>query len=145
MGKDVHRRGGRKASHTNFIGIDRRAADSPAFIELSVFARALYLDLRRQFNGYNNGDICAADTILESYGWSHSTIAKHLKQIVDHGLMVKTRQGGIGAMSKYPTLYAFTDRETMPIPAKGIKAAMASHAYCEYQSTPKPKRVRKKR
>lgn len=44
-----------RASYANFIGIRRSVADSAAFMTLSQMARALYVDLRRQFNGHNNG------------------------------------------------------------------------------------------
>lgn len=118
-----------RATHANFIGIPRQVADSAAFMALPHWARALYVDLRRQYNGRNNGDICAADGILGQYGWSHSTIHKGLKQLVAHGLIEKSRQGGIGPMSRTPTLYAFTDTPTIPNPAKDIRFAQASWAY----------------
>ena len=138
------RRTGARASYHNFIGIERSVADTPAFITMPPIARALYLDLRRQFNGYNNGDICAADGILTKYGWSHSTIHKCLKILREHGLIEVTRQGGIGAMSRTPTLYGFTDQQVIANPAKGISGAMATLAYRNFTPAAKPKRVRKK-
>lgn len=122
-----------RASHANFIGIPRAVADSAAYISLPVHARALYADLRRQFNGHNNGDICAAGGVLEKYGWAHSTISKHLKLLIDHLLIVKTRQGGIGAMSRTPCLYGFTDEQIIANSTKGISGAMASHAYRDFK------------
>lgn len=123
----------KRASYVNFIGIERSVADSPAFISLPAQARALYVDLRRQFNGKNNGDICAADSVLSPYGWAHSSIAKNLLLLVKHGLIVKTRQGGIGAMSRTPTLYGFTDLSIVANPSKGIAGAMPSLAYREFK------------
>ena len=135
-----------KATHALWIGTPRSVADSAAFTTLDPLARALYFDLRRQHNGRNNGDICAADGNLEQYGWSHSTIAKYLKQIVEHGLMIKTRQGGIGALSRTPTLYGFTDAPIVANPAKGIAGSMPSLAYRNFEPLPpKPKRVREKK
>ena len=144
MASERQRRTGGKATHANFVGIERSVLNSDAFIALSLMARALYLDLRRQFNGRNNGDICAADEVLRPYGWSHSSIAKALKLLMEHGLIVKTRQGGIGAMSRTPCLYGFTDLPIMANPAKGVAGAMPSLAYREFKPAPKPKRVRKK-
>lgn len=118
-----------RATHANFIGIPRQVADSAAYVYLPHWVRALYVDLRRQYNGRNNGDICAADGVLGQYGWSHSTIHKGLKRLVAHGLIEKSRQGGIGSMSRTPTLYAFTDTPIVPNPAKGIRFAQASWAY----------------
>lgn len=121
-----------RARYVDFIGIERRVADSEAFISLSALARALYVDLRRQFNGRNNGDICAADYFLKPYGWAHSSIHKGLKELLAHGLIEKTRQGGIGAMSRTPSLYAFTDLPVMANPQKGIKGAQPSLAYRQF-------------
>lgn len=121
-----------RASHGNFIGVRRNVADSPAFLTSSPIARALYFDLRRQFNGHNNGDISAADGILGQYGWPHTTIHKALKALIKHGLIVKTRQGGIASMSKVTTLYAFTDEAIAANEAKGIKGAGPSLAYRDF-------------
>jgi hypothetical protein len=137
----------KRATYINFIGIERSAADSAAFIALPAQARALYLDLRRQFNGKNNGDICAADSVLSPYGWAHSSIAKNLLLLVKHGLIVKTRKGGIGAMSRTPTLYGFTDLPIMANPSKGISGELPSLAYRDFKPEAKvePKSPRTKK
>ena len=121
-----------RAKHADFIGIERRVADSPAFINLTQLGRALYVDLRRQFNGRNNGDICAADCLLKPYGWSHSSIHRGLKELIANGLIEKTRQGGIGAMSRTSTLYAFTEQPVTANPKKQIQGKQASRAYLEF-------------
>lgn len=121
-----------KASYKNFIGIPRAVADTAAYKSLTPFARALYFDLRRQHNGGNNGDICAADGVLRQYGWAHSTIHKFLKELVAHLLIKQTRQGGIACMSKIPSLYGFTDIPIVPNPVKGIKGAMPDLAYLRF-------------
>ena len=122
-----------RGSHADFIGISRDVANSVAFVTLSHVTRALYVDLRRQYNGHNNGDICAADGMLEKYGWSHSTIHKHLKPLLERGLIVKTRQGGIGAMSRTPCLYGFTDEAIHANPAKGISGAIPMFDYRNFR------------
>lgn len=121
-----------RATHAIFIGLPRKVANSLAFTSLTPLARALYIDLRRQYNGRNNGDICAADGILGPYGWSHSTIHKLLKELQLHCLIRKTRQGGIASMSKMPTLYGFSDIPTMANPAKDIHGAMADLTYLSF-------------
>ena len=133
-----------RASHANFIGIPRQVADSQAFIALPAIARALYVDLRRQHNGHNNGDISAADGVLAPYGWPHSTIHKMLKILVLHGLIEVTRHGGIASMSKITTLYAFTDSPTVRNMDKGIRGAPASWAYKTFVPAKRLKRIRRK-
>lgn len=134
-----------RASHANFIGIERLVADSAAFKSLPPIARALYLDLRRQFLPWRNGDISAADGILQQYGWSHSTIHKYLKILVKHQLLIRTRNGGIGTMSRITTLYAFADQAIAEIAGKGIKAAPPSIAYKTYVPAEKLRRTRNRR
>jgi hypothetical protein len=139
-----------RARHSDFIGIPRKVADSPAFRSLPPIARALYVDLRRQHNGHNNGQIAAVDRGNEAspgltfYGWSHSSIHKHIKLLIEHGLLEKTRQGGIAAMSKTCSLYAFTDLAVTAHTGKGIKGAQPSLAYMQYVPKERKRRVRKK-
>lgn len=134
-----------RASVANFIGIPRAVADTVAFKSLTPFARALYLDLRREYNGRNNGDICAADGVLGQYGWAHSTIHKLLKELVEHQLIKKTRQGGIACMSRIPSLYGFTDIPIMANPAKQIIGEMPSLAYRSFIPNKIPKSADKKK
>ncbi len=127
-----------RATHADFIGIPRFVADSQAFKSLSPMARALYLDLRRQHNGHNNGQIAAVDagTLLSpgltGYGWAHSSVHKFLKVLREHGLIEQTRQGGIASMSRTCSLYAFTDAPTVEHKEKGVRGSQPTHAYRYY-------------
>jgi hypothetical protein len=124
------RRTGGKATRANFVGIGRGVMDSAAFITLSQLSRALYLDLRRQYNGRNNGDISIADSVLLPYGWSHSSIHKGVHELVKHGLLLRTRKGGIAAASSTKaSLYAFCDLPVNANPAKGITGAPPNMGY----------------
>lgn len=69
---------------------------------LSASAVKLLLDVARQFNGRNNGDLCAALTILRPFGWKSSdTLHWAIKELCHYGLLVKTRQGGLHATSLF--------------------------------------------
>ena len=140
-----------KARHADFIGINRKVAESPAFTSLPPIARALYLDLRRQYNGHNNGQIAA---VLEgtpdrpgliAYGWAKRSVFKFVKMLIEHGLIEKTRQGGIAAMSKICSLYAFTDAPVVANKEKGISGSMASLAYLRFVPKVRTKRTRRKK
>lgn len=134
-------RAGGRASHANFVGIERTVIDSAAFVSLSKLARALYLDLRRQFNGHNNGDITIADSVLSRYGWSHSSVHKALKEIVTHGLMIRSRKGGVTAPTAVrPSLYAFCDLPVMANPAKGIAGAQPMLSYRHFKPEDRPQK-----
>jgi hypothetical protein len=138
-------RPGRRAGYSAFIGIPYAVADSPAFLTLEPIWRALYVDLRRQHNGRNNGDISAALGILSKYGWAHRSIFKGLRILKQRGLIEKTRQGGIGVMNRITTLWAFTDLPVVANPGKDIKGGQASWAYRNFIPSPRPRRLRRRR
>jgi hypothetical protein len=139
------------AKHADFIGTTRKVADSPAFKALPPIARALYFDLRRQYNGHNNGQIAAVlegtedRPGLAAYGWPPRSVFKYIKVLVEHHLIEKTRQGGIGAMSKICSLYAFTDSPVMANKEKGIPGSTASLAYLNFTPKERAQRTRQKK
>lgn len=65
----------------------------------------LLLDMARQYNGRNNGDLCASISVLRHCGWSSpDTLNFALKELRHYGLIILTRQGGLHC----PSLYALT-------------------------------------
>jgi hypothetical protein len=59
-----------------------------------------------QFNGQNNGDLCAAAGVMKKLGWnSKRQLMEARKELEHYGLIRVTRQGG---RTKTPTLYAVT-------------------------------------
>jgi hypothetical protein len=106
--------------------------DSYAFRTLSHKALALLHHMLIQFNGGNNGNISATLSIMKSFGWSSSaTLSSAIKELLEHGLLKKTRQGGMGAM-KQCSLYAFTHLPVSENMRKGVKSGNATHEYRTY-------------
>jgi hypothetical protein len=63
------------------------------------------MDIVRQYNGRNNGDLCVTLTVMKARGWnSNSTMRKALKALTEAKLVLLTRQGSINKCS----LYAFS-------------------------------------
>ena len=94
-----------------FLAIPLQVLASAAYLSLSAYARSLLVDIAMQFNGRNNGDLCAAWSQMEKRGWrSRDTLTKSLRQLLDTGFIVKTRQGGKGNFNgrRKATLYAIT-------------------------------------
>ena len=116
-----------------FIALPCTVIDSPAFLTLPVLARALYVDMRRQFKGANNGLIVATQSTLERYGWPRSTVRKYLPLLIERELITQTRQGGIASMSKICCLYAFTDLDIVSVPTKQVRAQQATHGYRRWE------------
>jgi hypothetical protein len=121
--------GSRKFKGEYYIGIPHSVANSMAYKSLPAWCRALYVDLRRQFRGYNNGRIAATDTILKPYNWAHSTTHKGLQLLIDHKLIERVRTGGIGPLGKTCSLYAFTDLGVDANEDSGIKGRLPNLAY----------------
>lgn len=88
---------------------------SPEYAELSARAVKLLIDLYCQYRGSNNGDLCAARSVLQKHGWrSGDGLTKARKELLDKGWLMVTRKGGINRAD----LYAIT---FMPIDACGGK------------------------
>lgn len=68
--------------------------DSPAYLALSFSARALLVDLARQYSGSNNGRLVVCDKALRPRGWtSKATIHKAKDELLAMGFLCLTRQG----------------------------------------------------
>ena len=76
------------------------------FISLKGNSIKLLIDLGYQYNGYNNGDLCASLSVMRKRGWnSNQQLAKALKELLERNLIVQTKQGGLNLG---PNLYAIT-------------------------------------
>jgi hypothetical protein len=76
--------------------------DDTAYINLPDPAKALLLDIARQYNGSNNGDLCATLKTLKPRGWaSNSKLWRALGTLLDSELLILTRQGGRHKCSLY--------------------------------------------
>jgi hypothetical protein len=59
-------------------------------------------NLTAQYNGGNNGDLCAAPKTMKLYGWnSQGSINKALTELLALGFIEQTRQGGRNKFSLY--------------------------------------------
>jgi len=112
------------------------------FFNLSAHSTKLLIDLISQFNGKNNGDLCAAWSLMEKRGWrSKGTLYRSIKELLNRGWISTSRQGGKHKAS----LYALTwlaidfcggklDVAATSTPSNLWKNRSASPN--EYQSTP---------
>ena len=93
-----YRHKGRKDSGT-FTAIPHAVMDSSGWRQCGGTAIKLLCDLARQFNGRNNGDLSAAETILP--GYAPETRSRALRELRHYGLILLTRQGGLHGASLY--------------------------------------------
>jgi hypothetical protein len=102
--------------------VPHSVTDTVAYCSLSPNAQKLWHDLLLQFTGANNGHIAAIFRQLAGRGWKgrNGTFYRALKELQKKGFIIKTRQGGIGAMKKICTLYRFTHLSASANPEIGI-------------------------
>ena len=80
----------------SYTALPHRLLDSPAFMGAGHVARSLLFDLLRQHTGSNNGHIQATNAWLKKRGWnSVDTLATAKAELIERGLIVQTKQGGL--------------------------------------------------
>jgi len=99
----------------SYYGFPKRVLNSPAYVALGYSAKALLVDLRTQYNGFNNGDLhCAWSVMSRERGWrSKETLYSALQELIQAGFVKQTRKGeriglGYGGGRHVPTLFALT-------------------------------------
>ncbi|MCA9358390.1 hypothetical protein KC902_03965 [Candidatus Kaiserbacteria bacterium] len=81
-----------------FSRIPHAVLDSQAFIGLTDRGKSLLFALIRQHNGKNNGHLHLTNQWLASHGWRSASMNKQtIAELVERGLIVTTRLGGLNA------------------------------------------------
>ncbi len=89
----------------NFAALPHRIMESSNYIRLSSHAIRLLMEILKQYNGHNNGDLCVTWKWMHDRGFrSPSTLDRSIKELAHYGLIMLTRQGG----RHKPNLYALT-------------------------------------
>jgi hypothetical protein len=84
-----------KRKQAKFLKIDDTVFESVAFRTLSGPALKLWLDLRTQLNGYNNGRIVVTMSRLRKRHWnSNDTLQRARDELIRRGLLRYTRRCG---------------------------------------------------
>ena len=100
---------GRKDAGSHF-GLPHAVMDCPNYLRLSTKAVKLLNDIGRQYNGFNNGDLCATFSLMKKRGWiSKSTLNEALYELLHYGLILLSRQGGRHRASLYALTWQAID------------------------------------
>lgn len=92
--------------YPGFLHIPDVLADEEDFISLTGSALRLLIDIARQYNGMNNGDLCASMSLMRKRGWSSNNLLDRAKkELIAKKFIELTKQGGLGMG---PDLYAIT-------------------------------------
>jgi len=77
-----------------FVAIPWTVLDSPAYLGLSMHARALLLEVARQYRGDDNGRLLLSRTYLATRGWNSSDmITKAKAELLQAELIFETVKG----------------------------------------------------
>lgn len=85
-----------EAVRGRYAALPHAVLDSPAYTGASIAAKALLNEVARQHNGTNNGRLHLSHKWLAPRGWpSKSTVEKARAELIERGLIVQTKQGGL--------------------------------------------------
>lgn len=122
MGRDRRTKGQDTSRDSGpFIALPWQVTDSPAYIGLSHPAKALLVDIARQFVRDNNGRLLASRAYLSKRGWkSVDTITRALRELIAARLIHQTV---MGHFPKTASWYAVTWRTLDRLPGFDAGAA----------------------
>lgn len=112
---------GRSGSTRRFAGIPHDVMDHKDYRNLSGGAVKLLLELTRQYNGRNNGDLTLAFSVLKKRGFgSKSTLAINTKKLLEANLIIRARDGSFSKDGGCCALYALTWQPINELPEKRL-------------------------
>ncbi|MCH2160101.1 MAG: hypothetical protein MK096_15130 [Oleiphilaceae bacterium] len=80
------------------------------YISLSMKSKVLLVDVLRQYQGYNNGDLSITLSVMKKSGWtSNASLTAAKNELINAGLLVLTRQGGRNQCSLYGVTFQSID------------------------------------
>jgi DNA-binding transcriptional regulator YhcF (GntR family) len=101
---------GRSKGTRPFIMLMNAIYDHPAFKALTPHSKAIYFDIRRRYNGLNNGDIhMSVREAAACCGCGNGTAHKALKMLENHGFIVTTLPGLVHGTARRATTFRLTD------------------------------------
>ncbi len=128
----------RSKARRRSLRIDDAVYNSEAFRTLPPSALKLWIDMRTQFNGSNNGTISAAMSLLVHRGWnSVDTLYRALHELLDRGLIACTRKGKAGP-SRIASFFRFTDLACARNDDKFIEGKDAGQEYLTWTAKGSP-------
>lgn len=83
-----------KRDRGSFIALPTVVIDSPAFNKLSHPAKALFIEIARQYRGDNNGRLLCSRAYLKPRGWSSNAVITRAKnELLEAGFIYETVKG----------------------------------------------------
>ena len=107
---------GRSKNRGKFVALGDGMLTSEAWRSLSGSAIKYYVELRRRFNGMNNGELhLSLEQANKHLGMARDTVLRVQQELVDKGFIRMTMRGGFH--QRRATTWALTDEPVPPMPA----------------------------
>lgn len=95
MGRSYAKSKGRGGKSPPFAMVPHHIIDSPNYRKLTCKAKALLVDVLRDYNRRNNGDLAITFSMMQERGWaSDETLRDAREELIHFGFLKKSRQGG---------------------------------------------------
>jgi DNA-binding transcriptional MocR family regulator len=92
MGRKQYKQNKRRNTET-FLMLYNWMTDSPAWLDLSPTARSLYLEMKKRFNGANNGEVRLSHReAAQRLKLSRNTVGRYFKELEAH-CFIRAAQG----------------------------------------------------
>ena len=93
-GRNKTRKGDAGRDSGGFIALPWTVLDCPAYARLSMHARALLLEVARQYGGDDNGRLLISRAYMKKRGWkSADMLTKAKRELTDGGFIFQTVMG----------------------------------------------------
>lgn len=126
-----------------FAALERYVMDSPAYLDLTLSARAALFEFLYAYTGTNNGEIImGARQLARRLRVSHGSAAIYIRELEDHGFIEHTRMGGFTRRSRLASEFSLTMYPCGKTGRKGSKAFMAWEASLSNQLDQSVKPIR---
>ena len=113
-----------RSNQKRFLGINKDVLDSENYSKLGAWAVKLMVDIAKEYNGKNNGDLSATFSIMKKQGWrSKGTLNRAIKQLIKYGFLELTRQGGKNRCSLYAITWQSIDECNGKLDVKETRVA----------------------
>ena len=113
-GRGVDKKG-RSKKGGKFVRLGDGLLTSVAWRSVPGSSVRYYVEMRRQFNGTNNGSIhLSLDEANKRLGMARDTTLRAQKELTDKGLIRMTKRGGFA--QRLATTWALTDEPVPPTP-----------------------------
>ena len=103
---------GRQKGEDRFVRHPHWLMNSPAWKSLSPTARCVEMELKKLYNGRNNGDIyLSVREAAKRVGVSPNTAQKALYELVDRGFIIPKQKGSFGWKKGVATSWILTEEK----------------------------------